>query len=100
MSWKAANYSQFWKRSLDYGFKHRLGTKLSLIKQKPMSPFNYFKITETHKEMPQSYDFREDPEVKNFLRKNPIRDQGDCAASWAFSTIGNFFNLTNAVIYK
>lgn len=39
-------------------------------------------------EIPERYDFRTDPEVKEYLRKNPIRDQGDCAASWAFSTIG------------
>lgn len=90
LSWKASNYSKFWQKSLDYGFKHKLGTKLSRFSQKPMSPpQDYFQLPEiTHNDIPEKYDFREDPEVKEFLRKKPIRDQGDCAASWAFSTVG------------
>ena len=87
MSWKAGNYSKFWGKTLEYGFKHRLGTKKDLKQeQKSLKFINHEKQNIT---IPEKYDFREDLEVKAFLRKKPIRDQGDCAASWAFSTIGN-----------
>jgi hypothetical protein len=35
----------------------------------------------------ESYDFRED---MTDIKKLIIRDQGDCGASWAYSTIGCF----------
>ena len=76
---------------MEYGFKHKLGTRLGDTKQKAMNPRTFFNLETEHKNIPESYDFREDPEVKEYLRVNPIRDQGDCAASWAFSTIGNIF---------
>ena len=88
MSWKAGNYTNFWGKKLDYGFARKLGTKLSTERQKPMNPRDYFKISDTNKAIPETYDFRKDPEVKDSLRTSPIRDQGECAASWAFSTIG------------
>ena len=72
----------FWTKSLDYGYKHKLGTKLKLKKKQNF--VNNFKRVE----IPQEYDFRKDPVVRDHLRVSPIRDQGDCAASWAFSTIG------------
>jgi hypothetical protein len=72
-----------------------LGTKLPSEKQKPMNPRDYFRLAEPNRSIPLSYDFREDIEVKDSIRKRPIRDQGDCAASWAFSTIGKltFFSI-------
>ena len=87
-SWKASNYSKFWGKTLDYGFSRKLGTKLPTDKQKPLNPLDYFKISDINKAIPETYDFRFDSEVKDSLRKHPIRDQGECAASWAFSTIG------------
>ena len=86
MSWEAQNYSKFWGKAVEYGFKHKLGTLLPLHKQRPMSQSDA-KIDS--KIILQTYDFRDDFEVKDYL--NPIRDQGDCAASWAFSTIGKRF---------
>ncbi len=53
-----------------------------------MKRLNYLDDLIQSAEIPEHYDFRSDPEVKDYLRENPIRDQGDCAASWAFSTIG------------
>jgi hypothetical protein len=87
LNWIAANYSKFWGKTVDYGFSHRLGTILNQ-KQKPMKQLNHFDDLIKNAEIPEHYDFRNDPEVKDYLRENPIRDQGDCAASWAFSTIG------------
>ena len=87
-SWTAGNYTKFWGKDLNYGFNRKLGTKLATERQKPINPRDYFKISDTNKVIPETYDFRNDQEVSNSLRKNPIRDQGECAASWAFSTIG------------
>ncbi len=84
LSWKAANYSKFWTKTLQNGFKYNLGTKLApenRIKASFKDARQYFEIRET-------YDFRNDEDVAGYLREFPIRDQGDCAASWAFSTIG------------
>ena len=78
MSWKAGNYTNFWGKKLDYGFARKLGTKLSTERQKPMNPRDYFKISDTNKAIPETYDFRKDPEVKDSLRTSPIRDQGEC----------------------
>ena len=99
-NWQAANYSQFWGKTLEYGFSHRLGTNLPEIKQKAMKQLNYFDDLFQIAEIPAQYDFRSDPEVKGYLRKNPIRDQGDCAASWAFSTIGTYQNIQKILIIK
>ncbi len=80
MPWKTGNYSFFWGKTLNYGYKHRLGTKLPKREQRSLqlddSPIFDF------------YDFRNEHYIVNNPRKNRIKDQGDCAASWAFSTIG------------
>ena len=36
LSWTAKNYSKFWGKKVDYGFKNKLFTKLSSNKQKQM----------------------------------------------------------------
>ena len=87
MSWKAGNNSIFWGKSIEYGFRHKLGTKLNKdYKTKYDSDFNNYDYENDN--IPDYYDFREDPNVNKYLKKNPIKDQGDCAASWAYSTIG------------
>ena len=79
--WQAANYSKFWAKSLDYGYRHKLGTRIPgrvqqralLIDPEPI---------QAH------YDFRDEP----FMARQRgggglIRDQQECGASWAFSAI-------------
>ena len=53
MSWKAANYSEFWGRTLDYGYSSKLGTLLETPNLNPIS-FDENDIEQ------ESYDFRED----------------------------------------
>jgi hypothetical protein len=88
-SWIAGNYSQFWGKPLSYGFNYKLGTKLPEQKQRALDPTTSLAADLFDQEIPSSYDFREDPDVQQFLRRRPIRDQGECNASWAFSTVGN-----------
>ncbi len=91
LSWEAGNYSFFWGKSLDYGYKHRLGTKLTYREQRALqtdeSPFI------------ESYDFRNEEYILNSPRKNRIRDQGECGASWAFSTIGISISFKINIIF-
>ena len=87
MSWKADNYSQFWNKPLEYGFSHKLGTVLSKNKNQ-VTELDHADENEENVVLPQVYDFRQDPDVKDYLRSNSIRDQCECGASWAFSTIG------------
>jgi hypothetical protein len=49
---------------------------------------NLIKSFDENIEIPEFYDFHEDPKVRDYINKKSIRDQGECAASWAFSTIG------------
>ena len=95
----AGNYSQFWTKTLEYGYNHKLGTKLS--KSKQVNPLELFETSESKKSIPIHYDYREDTEVRDFLRSNPIRDQGECGASWAFSTIGTIscLQIIESIIY-
>ncbi|XP_017309833.1 tubulointerstitial nephritis antigen-like [Ictalurus punctatus] len=78
--WKAANYSQFWGMSLDEGLRYRLGT------QRPS------RIIMSMNEIQMNMDNNEHlPSYFNAAEKWPGKiheplDQGNCAASWAFST--------------
>ena len=72
----------FWGKTLDYGYKHRLGTKIPTREQRALEVDD--------KPIKDFYDYRNEAFMVNNPRKNSIRDQGDCAASWAFSTLGNF----------
>lgn len=77
--WRATNYSMFWGKTLDFGYKHRLGTKLPNREQRA--------LVLDQKPIQTEYDFRNEPFMVNNGRRDLIRDQGNCAASWAFSTI-------------
>ncbi|XP_052325878.1 tubulointerstitial nephritis antigen-like [Oncorhynchus keta] len=79
--WRAANYSQFYGMSLDEGLRYRLGT------QRPS------RTIMSMNEMQLNMDPQNDrlPQYFNAAEKWPGKiheplDQGNCAASWAFST--------------
>ncbi|XP_055733063.1 tubulointerstitial nephritis antigen-like isoform X2 [Salvelinus fontinalis] len=79
--WRAANYSQFYGMSLDEGLRYRLGT------QRPS------RTIMSMNEMQVNMDTQNDrlPQYFNAAEKWPGKiheplDQGNCAASWAFST--------------
>ncbi len=55
-----------------------MGTKIPKREQRALS--------NDEKPIKESYDFRNEPYIVNSQREF-IRDQGDCGASWAFSTI-------------
>ncbi|OUC47645.1 hypothetical protein D917_06773, partial [Trichinella nativa] len=76
--WTSANYSTFWGKTLDEGFSYRLGT---LLPEKSVKNMNEILI-EMSNFLPESFDARE--RWPSFI--HPVRDQGDCASSWAFST--------------
>ncbi|VDP12161.1 unnamed protein product [Soboliphyme baturini] len=77
-SWQAQNYSQFWGLTLEDGIRYRLGTLLSDRTVKNMNELPIEMIPP----LPERFDARE--KWPGFI--HPIRDQGDCGASWAFST--------------
>lgn len=74
LGWHAANYSNFWGKPLDYGYKNKLGTKLPNREQRALQTDD--------KPLIDSYDFRNEPFMANMQRRDLIRDQGDCGASW------------------
>ncbi|TKR92570.1 hypothetical protein L596_007198 [Steinernema carpocapsae] len=76
-SWTARNYSMFWGRSLEDGIRHRLGT---LFPEKSVQNMN--EILVKPRELPARFDARE--KWPGWIQG--IRDQGDCASSWALST--------------
>ncbi|CDW54404.1 tubulointerstitial nephritis antigen [Trichuris trichiura] len=76
--WKATNYSAFWGQTLDDGVKYRLGT---LYPERSVKNMNEILI-EPALPLPEMFDARE--RWPGFIY--PVRDQGNCGASWAFST--------------
>ncbi|XP_026785377.3 tubulointerstitial nephritis antigen-like [Pangasianodon hypophthalmus] len=78
--WRAANYSQFWGMSLDEGLRYRLGTQRP---SRAIMSMNEIQMNMDNNEYLPSYF--------NAAEKWPGKiheplDQGNCAASWAFST--------------
>lgn len=69
-----------WGKTLESGYKQKLGTKIPRRKQRSLDVEDELDI--------QSYDFRDEEYIKTGLKKLTIKDQGNCAASWAFSAIG------------
>ena len=86
MPWTAGNYSFLWAKTLEFGYKHRLGTRLTKVNQIPLDVEEILNI--------EQYDFRQ---VNQAALNRKIQDQGDCGASWAFSTIGNEQNISEKV---
>lgn len=76
--WRASNYSFFWGKTLEEGIRYRLGTFKPSRPTMAMHEINIKKKGD----LPESFDARHQwPRLIH-----PIRDQGDCGASWAFST--------------
>ncbi|XP_021362216.1 uncharacterized peptidase C1-like protein F26E4.3 isoform X2 [Mizuhopecten yessoensis] len=77
--WRADNYSAFWGMTLDEGVRYRLGTippDMAVRKMKPVR-------VQIDPDLPDEFDSRERWQG----RIHPVRDQGNCGASWAFSTV-------------
>lgn len=81
--WQASNYSDFWGKSLDEGIRYRLGT---LFPTRTVQNMNDILI-EPASDLPERFDARE--KWPNYI--HPVRDQGNCGASWAFSTTGKIW---------
>lgn len=77
--WKASNYTQFWGKSIEHGYTHKLGVKVPYPMQKSFSLKN-------DNLRRRSYDFRNE-DFFNSNYNNLIKNQGNCAASWAYSTV-------------
>ncbi|XP_054724112.1 tubulointerstitial nephritis antigen-like [Uloborus diversus] len=76
--WQAGNYSFLWGKTLNDGIKHRLGTFKPIRTTMEMTEIHQI----TNGPLPQTFDSRQ--KWRSLI--TPIRDQGDCASSWAFST--------------
>ncbi|MBN3280377.1 TINAL protein, partial [Polyodon spathula] len=77
--WRAGNYSQFWGMSLDEGIRYRLGTNKP---SRTVSNMNEMKTNLENVFLPNYFNAADKWPGK--IHK-PL-DQGNCAASWAFST--------------
>ena len=64
--------------TLDEGVRHKLGTKRPIKSVKQMASMR----VNSNDVLPEEFDGRE--EWGDLI--HPIQDQGDCGASWAFST--------------
>ncbi|CAM4631483.1 unnamed protein product [Leuciscus chuanchicus] len=78
--WRAANYSQFWGMTLDEGLRYRLGTQRPSRAVMNMNEMQMNMNGNDH--LPSNF---------NAVNKWPGKiheplDQGNCNASWAFST--------------
>ncbi|GMT00247.1 hypothetical protein PENTCL1PPCAC_22421, partial [Pristionchus entomophagus] len=76
-TWSGSNYSIFWGRTLEEGIKYRLGT---LFPEQSVQHMN--EIVIKPRELPDYFDARE--KWPGLI--HGVKDQGDCASSWAVST--------------
>lgn len=73
----------FWGKTLQEGVRYRLGTRPPSQQVLDMNPVKMDSVAY----LPESFDSRQ--KWPNYIHS--VRDQGDCAASWAFSTAGMCF---------
>ncbi|ELT90079.1 hypothetical protein CAPTEDRAFT_166233 [Capitella teleta] len=76
--WQARNYTFLWGMTLKDGIKYRLGT---FKPQGMIEEMSSLKV-DADEVMPDEFDARE--EWPSFI--HPVQDQGNCGASYAFST--------------
>ncbi|XP_037582784.1 LOW QUALITY PROTEIN: uncharacterized peptidase C1-like protein F26E4.3 [Dermacentor silvarum] len=76
--WQATNYSFFQGKLLDEGIRYRLGTHQPERPTVEMSELHLKK----REQLPEEFDAR----IRWPGLVHGVRDQGDCASSWAFST--------------
>ncbi|CAH1778481.1 unnamed protein product [Owenia fusiformis] len=76
--WKAGSYSFLQEKTLTFGINHKLGT---FLPGSDVIPTRQSQVGE-EETFPREYDLRK--ESKGYV--SAIRDQGNCASSWAFST--------------
>ncbi|KAL8597864.1 hypothetical protein ACOMHN_061397 [Nucella lapillus] len=77
-TWRAANHTNLWGLTLSNGVRYRLGTfplERDVLRMTPIK-------VRQDESLPERFDARE----KWPNKLHPIRDQGNCASSWAFST--------------
>ena len=87
ISWRASNYSRLWTKSLDFGYRHKLGALLPNLTQRHQyysdAKFD-FEDGSSIDQLPPFFDYR----IKASLLSR-ISDQENCGASWAYSFIGD-----------
>lgn len=76
--WQATTYPQFIGKLLEEGIRYRLGTHQP---ERPTAEMNEMHITK-REQLPDEFDSR----IRWSGLVHAVRDQGDCASSWAFST--------------
>ncbi|XP_075730104.1 putative peptidase C1-like protein F26E4.3 [Rhipicephalus microplus] len=76
--WQASNYSFFQGKLLDDGIRYRLGTHQP---DRPTAEMNELHLKK-REQLPEEFDAR----IRWSGLVHGVRDQGDCASSWAFST--------------
>jgi hypothetical protein len=79
LSWRAENYSDFYGKTLDHGYKHKLGVKLAHKRQRDI-------FFEEDNDSLADYDFR----TKQYF-SSKIKNQEMCGASWAYSMAGTIY---------
>ncbi|XP_059090669.1 uncharacterized peptidase C1-like protein F26E4.3 isoform X2 [Tigriopus californicus] len=80
-SWKpTTNYSNFWGLTLEDAISKRLGT---VRPEAPVNDMSAIEFVYRSEDLPKSFDARD----KWRGKITPVLDQGECGASWAFSTI-------------
>ncbi|KAL8570705.1 hypothetical protein ACOMHN_039140 [Nucella lapillus] len=77
-TWQASNYSSLWGMTLDDGLRYRLGTYPLDTDVLQMTPIK----VRQDESLPEMFDARQ--KWPGLL--HPVRDQGNCGSSWAFST--------------
>ncbi|KAJ0171568.1 hypothetical protein K1T71_013118 [Dendrolimus kikuchii] len=79
LSWRAANYSEFYGKTLEDGLTYKLGTLPLSVETKRMGAIRYDKDID----YPREFDAR-----RRWNSTSPIIDQGWCGSDWAVSIVG------------
>lgn len=77
--WQTANYTRFWNLTFTQGIKEHVGIETESKAQNMSSLYSY-----SRDELPVYFDAR----INWTSWIHPVRDQKNCASSWAFSTVG------------